>query len=88
MRKLAKALRKKRDKVSPTVVGNLLRELHYSLQANSKTHEGRQHIDRDAQFRYINTQATAFLTAGEPVISVDTKKKELVGNYKNNGRSW
>jgi len=88
LRDLAKALRKKRHKVSPTVVGNLLRELHYSLQANSKTHEGRQHIDRDAQFRYINTQATAFLTAGEPVISVDTKKKELVGNYKNNGRSW
>ena len=88
LRNLAKALRKKRHKVSPTVVGNLLRELHYSLQANSKTHEGRQHIDRDAQFRYINTQATAFLTAGEPVISVDTKKKELVGNYKNNGRSW
>jgi hypothetical protein len=79
LRNLAKALRKKRHKVSPTVVGNLLRELHYSLQANSKTHEGRQHIDRDAQFRYINTQATAFLTAGEPVISVDTKKKELVG---------
>lgn len=88
LRNLAKALRKKRHKVSPTVVGNLLRELHYSPQANSKTHEGRQHIDRDAQFRYINTQATAFLTAGEPVISVDTKKKELVGNYKNNGRSW
>jgi DDE family transposase len=88
LRDLAKALRKKRHKVSPTVVGNLLRELHYSLQANSKTHEGRQHIDRDAQFRYINTKATAFLTAGEPVISVDTKKKELVGNYKNNGRSW
>ena len=88
LRDLAKALAKKRHRVSPTVVGNLLRELHYSLQANSKTHEGRQHIDRDAQFRYINTQATAFLTAGEPVISVDTKKKELVGNYKNNGRSW
>jgi hypothetical protein len=82
LRDLAEALRKKRHKISPTVVGNLLRELHYSLQANSKTHEGRQHIDRDAQFRYINTQATAFLMAGEPVISVDTKKKELVGNYK------
>src|SRR5215468_6860134 len=88
LRNLARVLAKKRHKVSPTVVGNLLRELHYSLQANSKTHEGRQHIDRDAQFRYINTQATAFLTAGEPVISVDTKKKELVGNYKNNGRTW
>jgi hypothetical protein len=88
LRNLAKALAKKRHKVSPTVLGNLLRELNYRLQANSKTHEGIQHIDRDAQFRYINAQATAFLTAGEPVISVDTKKKELVGNYKNNGRTW
>ena len=88
LRNLARVLAKKRHKVSPTVVGNLLRELHYSLQANSKTKEGAQHIDRDAQFRYINTQATAFLNAGQPVISVDTKKKELVGNYKNNGREW
>jgi len=88
LRDLAKALKKSHHKVSPTVVGNLLRELHYSLQANSKTHEGKQHIDRDAQFCYINTQATEFLTAGAPVISVDTKKKELVGNYKNNGRTW
>src|SRR5215471_18914721 len=88
LRDLAKALKKSRHKVSPTVVGQLLRELHYSLQANSKTQDGKQHIDRDAQFRYINTQATEFLTAGAPVISVDTKKKELVGNYKNNGRTW
>ena len=88
LRDLAKRLAKMRHRVSPTVVGNLLRELHYSLRANSKTIEGSQHIDRDAQFHYINSQATAFLTAGEPVISVDTKKKELVGNYKNNGRTW
>ncbi|MET4323961.1 hypothetical protein ABIC02_007753 [Bradyrhizobium sp. RT5a] len=60
----------------------------YSLQANNKTREGGQHIDRDAQFQYINTQATTFLVANEPVISVDTKKKELVGNFKNNGREW
>jgi len=60
----------------------------YSLQANNKTREGGQHIDRDAQFEYINTQAVAFLTADEPVISVDTKKKELVGDFKNNGREW
>jgi hypothetical protein len=86
LRNLAKALAKRRHKVSPTIVGNLLRELHYSLQANTKTHEGNQHIDRDAQFRYINTQATAFLAAGDPVISVDTKKKELVGNYKKGHR--
>ena len=88
LRNLAKGLARKRHKVCPTIVGNLLRELGYSLQANSKTREGTKHIDRDAQFRYINTQATAFLTAGEPVISVDTKKKELVGNYKNNGKEW
>jgi hypothetical protein len=60
----------------------------YSLQANSKTREGSKHIDRDAQFQYINTQAKGFLAAHEPVISVDTKKKELVGNFKNNGREW
>ena len=59
-----------------------------ACKANSKTREGDQHIDRDAQFQYINTQAKAFLAANEPVISVDTKKKELVGNFKNNGREW
>jgi hypothetical protein len=72
----------------PTVVSDLLRGMGYSLQANNKTREGGQHIDRDAQFQYINTQATTFLAANEPVISVDTKKKELVGNFKNNGREW
>jgi hypothetical protein len=76
LRNLVKELAKKRHRVCPTVVGNLLRELGYSLQANAKTREGGKHIDRDAQFRYINTQATAFLSAGQPVISVDTKKKE------------
>jgi hypothetical protein len=70
------------------VVGDLLRGMGYSLQANSKTREGSRHIDRDAQFQYINTQATEFLAENEPVISVDTKKKELVGNFKNNGREW
>jgi len=88
LRNLVKELAQKGHKVSPTVVGNLLRDMDYSLQANSKTREGAKHIDRDAQFQYINTQAKAFLTADEPVISVDTKKKELVGNFKNNGREW
>jgi hypothetical protein len=60
----------------------------YSLQANSKTQEGSNHIDRDAQFQYINDQAVGFLGADQPVISVDTKRKELVGNFKNNGREW
>jgi hypothetical protein len=88
LRNLANELANKGHKVCPTVVGDLLRGTGYSLQANSKTREGGQHIDRDGQFHYINTQAKAFLAANEPVISVDTKKKELVGNFKNNGREW
>jgi hypothetical protein len=88
LRNLVEGLAQKGHKVCPTVVGDLLRAMGYSLQANSKTREGVQHIDRDGQFQYINTQATAFLAANEPVISVDTKKKELVGNFKNNGREW
>jgi hypothetical protein len=88
LRNLVNGLATKGHKVCPTVVGNLLRDMGYSLQANSKTREGDQHIDRDGQFHYINTQAKAFLAANEPVISVDTKKKELVGNFKNNGREW
>jgi Rhodopirellula transposase DDE domain len=88
LRNLVTELAKKGHAVCPTVVGDLLRGMGYSLQANSKTREGGKHIDRDAQFGYINTQAKAFLAANEPVISVDTKKKELVGNFKNNGREW
>jgi DDE family transposase len=88
LRNLARELAIKGHKVSPTVVGNLLRQIGYSLQANRKTKEGEQHIDRDSQFHYINDQAKAFLRAGQPVISVDTKKKELVGNFRNNGREW
>ena len=88
LRNLAEALAKKGHEVCPTVVGHLLHDMGYSLQANSKTREGGKHIDRNAQFEYINTQAVAFLAAGQPVISVDTKKKELVGNFKNNGREW
>src|SRR5215472_1597945 len=86
--KLAEGLAKEGHRVCPTVVGALLRGLGYSLQANRKTREGSRHIDRDAQFHYINAQAEAFLSAHEPIISVDTKKKELVGNFKNNGREW
>jgi Rhodopirellula transposase DDE domain len=72
----------------PHVIADCLREMGYSLQANSKTREGGGHMDRDAQFHYIADQARAFLTANEPVISVDTKKKELIGDFKNNGREW
>ena len=60
----------------------------YSLQANRKTREGAGHPDRDAQFEYINGSVSAALAAGQPVISVDTKKKELVGDFKNGGREW
>jgi hypothetical protein len=88
LRNLVTELAAKGHRVCPTVVGDLLRGMGYSLQANSKTREGDQHIDRDAQFQYINTQAKTFLAANEPAISVDTKKKELVGNFKNNGREW
>jgi hypothetical protein len=72
--------------VSQRVVANLLRELHYSCQANCKTREGGSHPDRDAQFAHINATVKAAIAAGEPAISVDTKKKELVGDFKNNGR--
>ena len=87
-RTLQDALRKKRHKISHVKVAELLDEAGYSLQANRKTREGTDHPDRDAQFRHINDTAQAFLRAGDPVISVDTKKKELVGNYKNNGQTW
>jgi transposase len=71
--------------VSYRTVGRLLKRLNYSLQGNRKTLEGAQHPDRNAQFEYINAQTTKQLKAGNPAISVDTKKKELVGNYKNGG---
>jgi hypothetical protein len=75
--------------VSHHSVGRLLSgPLGYSLQANIKTVEGKQHPDRDAQFRYINDQVTTFLACGDPVISVDAKKKELIGRYANKGRTW
>jgi len=88
LRRLEEALQGLGHSACPHVIADCLRELGYSLQANSKTREGSGHIDRDAQFQYINAQAVSFLAAHEPVISVDTKKKELVGNFKNNGREW
>jgi hypothetical protein len=86
--KLAGELVATGHQVSPTTVANLLKANGYSLQGNAKTIEGRQHVDRDAQFSYLNDQATAFSAAGDPVISVDTKKKELVGNFTASGREW
>ena len=88
VRKLAEGLRELGHRVSYRTVARLLRELGYSLQANRKTREGSSHPDRDAQFEHINATVKAALAAGEPVISVDTKKKELVGDFKNGGREW
>jgi transposase len=88
LRRLAAGLQALGHRIGHNVVGDLLREMGYSLQANRKTREGSNHPDRDAQFGYINRQVTAALTAGEPAISVDTKKKELVGDFKNAGRAY
>ena len=88
LRNLVKELTKLGHQVSPMTVGKLLRGMDYSLQANKKTKEGRQHVDRDAQFQYIDRRARTFLKARQPVVSCDTKKKELIGNFKNNGREW
>lgn len=74
--------------ISSVTVGRCLDEMGYTLQANVKSREGSQNPDRDAQFRYLNRQVKAFRRAGDPVISVDTKKKELVGAFKNGGRRW
>jgi hypothetical protein len=86
--KLAEALTARGFPVGANTVAKLLKASGYRLQANAKTLEGRQHPDRDAQFEYVNTTAVAFLTAGDPVIGVDTKKRELVGGFKNGGREW
>ncbi|HET8854059.1 MAG TPA: ISAzo13 family transposase [Ktedonobacteraceae bacterium] len=88
VRKLAAELGKLGHQVSYQLVSELLHELGYSLQANRKTREGGDHPDRDAQFAHLNAQAEAYLSAGEPVVSVDAKKKELVGDFKNSGREW
>jgi len=86
--KLAAELQAMGHKVSATKVGQLLHELDYSLQVVRKTREGKQSPDRNAQFEHINSTAKAFMKRGQPVVSVDTKKKELVGDFKNNGREW
>jgi hypothetical protein len=85
---LAEELRREGHAVSYQTVAELLHEMGYSLQANQKTLEGSRHADRNPQFAYINRKAQRYLKQGEPVISVDTKKKELVGDFKNSGREW
>lgn len=87
-RRLAEHLTRQGHRISADTVGDLLREEGFSLQSNAKTLEGKQHPDRDAQFHYLNEQARNHQDGGAPVISVDTKKKELVGPFKNNGREW
>jgi hypothetical protein len=87
-RALARQLSLQRHAVSHEKVAQLLRDMNYSLQANRKTLEGKSHPDRDEQFRYINEQVRKALAAGQPVISVDTKKKELIGDFQNQGRQW
>jgi hypothetical protein len=87
-RTLAADLSRRGHAVSHAKIGQLLREQGYSLQSNRKTEEGEDHPDRDAQFRHINAQVKRALRAGTPVISVDTKKKELIGNYRNEGKQW
>ena len=74
--------------VSHRAICETLKEKKFSLQANRKTHEGKSHSDRDAQFNFINNTVKSFQKENQPVISIDAKKKELVGNFKNSGQEW
>jgi transposase len=86
--KLAEELRRRGHRIGPRTVAELLHALDYSLQANRKTREGSSHPDRNAQFEHINRRIQIFQQRGQPVVSVDTKKKELVGDFKNGGQEW
>lgn len=88
LRNLADELNKMGFNVSHVVVGNILKANKFSLQANRKTDEGSSHIDRDKQFNHIHNKVKEFQEANNPVISIDAKKKELIGNFKNNGQEW
>jgi len=88
IRRLSDELTHQRHAISPNTVALLLKEAGYSLQANRKTKEGASHPDRDAQFRYINGLVRQALDQSQPAISVDTKKKELIGDFRNGGREW
>src|SRR3954447_9733531 len=88
LRRLARELAARGHRISHTVVGELLKQQKFSLQANCKTREGGSHPDREAQFAYISQSVSAALAEQQPVISVDTKKKELVGHFRNGGREW
>lgn len=88
LRIITSDLNKDGYKVSYAVVSKILKSLEFSLQANKKTHEGGKNPDRNAQFEHINEQSKVFIRSGQPVISIDTKKKELIGNFKNNGQEY
>jgi transposase len=88
VRKIQMLLEEKGYKVSHELIRQILQDLGYSLQSNKKTQEGGNHPDRDAQFEFINEQSKKFISENQPVISVDCKKKELIGNYKNSGKEW
>ena len=88
LRNLAEDLQRRGHRASPATVGKLLRAENYSPQANRKRYASTRHADRDRQFRYIARRKQAFLAAGLPVLSIDTKKKELIGNFQNRGRKW
>jgi len=88
LRQLSRQLGDAGHPASPPTVGRLLRDLGYSLKANVKDKAGKEHPDRDQQFEYIENQRQTFQAAGWPIISVDTKKKELIGNFKNAGQAW
>ena len=88
VRKVSKSLHENGYQISHDTVRKTMISMGYSLQSNKKTKEGGDHPDRDAQFEHINTLSKEFLISGDPVISVDCKKKELIGQYKNNGYEW
>ena len=88
LRNIAEVAKEKGCNISHKLVGIILKNAGYSLQSNRKTDEGSSHEDRDAQFVHINNLANDFLSLNEPVISVDCKKKELIGNFKNEGTEW
>jgi hypothetical protein len=88
LRQLSQTLKQQDHRACPTTVRRLLKALGYSMKANRKRFTGPTHPDRDRQFRYLERVKQLFLTAGHPVISVDTKKKELIGNFKSQGRTW
>ena len=88
LRNIEMALKKDGIEASHRIVGDALKERGFSLQSNRKTYEGKGHKDRDGQFEFINRKVGEYLSEGQPVISVDAKKRELIGNYKNNGKEW